>query len=1060
LKMNTKRFFSPVDLVSASLTATKKAVIWLLLFLAVSNLTTNAATILHDISTGILTIPGNSTDDYIITGATKTNYVVVEAGYHGVITLRNVNISLFGYNSPISVKGENNRSNLTPITNVDIILEGENFLSVEPGECKEFRQQCWTIGFEQYKRTYWLDVQTNIWYRKSCYLNDEMDDWECHDDIIEDRVLEYCWHDDWLGYRCHREWFENGCYKICDRYEWSNDWECYEDWGDAWTRPRMACGDVCEGDDCRENTWTECEEVYGIAAFHVEQGAQINIRAIDPSDHTSGKLNAIVTTDRGGAGIGALNRMFNSGEATGTAPVTGGCEERVTAGGNIVISSGTIVARGGHGAGIGGGYVSYYDGMIVIYGGIVDASAIRHSAGIGSGCPLSRGVESCYTPNSAIIVLPPAQITATGAHNYDPRADLALAGASYIIYIGDPEKPLITVHTEDFEPFANIYVDLSENPNAARVINATVPEDRLDINKIWFGQAGSNGIYQFHGVLEDNTTFFTDAVSSTPASLGRPYRPKTVQLPDGSNVDRTVILELLDTGLSVEAAASIPLCENYTASDALTSAFRVKIIFSDDFPMSNVLFEIAGGSTSDFLSGNDMVFYSSDGITEIPAPTTLNKGDVIYVVFPLKTEKTADIYSDVFRFSGTWQGIFTGYIRQVITQNVESLHVFAIASPAEGGTVSVSGAYPCGENVTVSATPNEGYQFVNWTRGTQTVATNEMYTFTTTEDVTLVAHFELKTYAVTVLANPPEGGAVSGGGTYTHGDNVTVSATPNTGYMFEYWSEDGVNISTDAECTFKATDSRTLVANFCRVYTVNADVNHPDYGYTTGSGDYPQNAIAKVEAIVYHCYRFANWTVNGIVVSVDNPYEFIVTEDVHLIANFYALDFDTYAPTLWDNTFMLNLKKLEEEGYEVTGCKWFKNGIEESDTRTINEFSYSAGDNDTDLLEPEPAFYMFQLITKNFGALCSSTKTIIYHTSDGGNKSSDILAYPNPLPSGSRLTIEGVIKGSVIYVYNQTGAQVYSAVATDRVFTLTLPVAGGIYLIRNGSKTIKIVVTN
>ena len=268
--------------------------------LSSNGLTAKAATIPWNIATASLTVSGTSTDDYIITGTTTTNFVVVNAGYQGIITLSDVNISLSGTDSPIDIKGQNNRSNLTPVSNVGIILEGNN-------------------------------------------------------------ILRYAG----IG----------GC------------------------------------------------------AFQVEQGAQINISAIDPSDNASGKLEATVTTPNGGAGIGALSRSGSTNEATATVTIIGGCTSQVTAGGNIVISSGTVTARGGHGAGIGGGYQSYYDGMIVIYGGVVNASTIVHAAGIGSGCPNGTGVTPCYTPNSAIIVLPPAQITATGAANSQnvPVPALALA---------------------------------------------------------------------------------------------------------------------------------------------------------------------------------------------------------------------------------------------------------------------------------------------------------------------------------------------------------------------------------------------------------------------------------------------------------------------------------------------------------------------------------------------------------------------------------------------------------------------------------------------------------
>jgi hypothetical protein len=204
-------------------------------------------------------------------------------------------------------------------------------------------------------------------------------------------------------------------------------------------------------------------------------------------------------------------------------------------------------------------------------------------------------------------------------------------------------------------------------------------------------------------------------------------------------------------------------------------------------------------------------------------------------------------------------------------------------------------------------------------------------------------------------------------------------------------------------------------------------------------------------------------------VSTANPYEFRATKDVNLVANFYALDFDTYAPMLWGNTFMLKLRKLAEDGYEVIGCKWFKNGVEEKNTRTVSEYSYSAGPKATDLLEQEPTYYMFQLITKNYGTLSSSIKYIIsYDFSPAATPNSasvpviesrsDLKVYPNPLPSGGLLTIESVAKDSPIAVYNQAGVCVYSVIATDSVVTFILPIPAGVYFLRIGDKVIRIVV--
>jgi len=72
----------------------------------------------------------------------------------------------------------------------------------------------------------------------------------------------------------------------------------------------------------------------------------------------------------------------------------------------------------------------------------------------------------------------------------------------------------------------------------------------------------------------------------------------------------------------------------------------------------------------------------------------------------------------------------------------------------------------------------------------------------------------LNTYVITVEANPGEGGTVGGGGTFEHGEEITVTASPETGYSFVNWTEDGTEVSTDQNYTFTVTEDRQLVANF------------------------------------------------------------------------------------------------------------------------------------------------------------------------------------------------------------------------------------------------------
>ena len=75
--------------------------------------------------------------------------------------------------------------------------------------------------------------------------------------------------------------------------------------------------------------------------------------------------------------------------------------------------------------------------------------------------------------------------------------------------------------------------------------------------------------------------------------------------------------------------------------------------------------------------------------------------------------------------------------------NAPVTHTVSVtANPAESGTVSGDGEYEEGEEVTVTATANDGYKFVNWTENGEVVNTDASYTFTVTADRELEAVFE------------------------------------------------------------------------------------------------------------------------------------------------------------------------------------------------------------------------------------------------------------------------------------------------------------------------------
>ena len=143
-----------------------------------------------------------------------------------------------------------------------------------------------------------------------------------------------------------------------------------------------------------------------------------------------------------------------------------------------------------------------------------------------------------------------------------------------------------------------------------------------------------------------------------------------------------------------------------------------------------------------------------------------------------------------------------------------SYTVTATANPTEGGIVTGAGVYAAHTLCTLTATANEGYTFVNWTRNGSVASTNPTYSFYVTENTTCVANFAQGTYTVTATANPTEGGSITGTGTYTEGTNVTLNAIANEGYEFLNWTENGTVVSTQASYAFVISSNRNLVANF------------------------------------------------------------------------------------------------------------------------------------------------------------------------------------------------------------------------------------------------------
>lgn len=233
----------------------------------------------------------------------------------------------------------------------------------------------------------------------------------------------------------------------------------------------------------------------------------------------------------------------------------------------------------------------------------------------------------------------------------------------------------------------------------------------------------------------------------------------------------------------------------------------------------------------------------------------------------------------------------TGNRNLVANFMAESYTITTSSTPNNSGSTTGGGTYTYGQTCTLHAVPNTGYSFLKWTKNGAQVSTNPNYSFTITESASYVAQFIIQSYNVTVNANPTEGGTVSGGGSYTYGQNCTVHAIANTGFTFLNWTLNENPVSSNPDYSFTVTDNTALAANFrINTYTISAQTDPENAGTITGMGTYHHGETITLHIEPFDHYSFLNWTENGIIVSESETYSLTVTDSHELVAHLIFYD--------------------------------------------------------------------------------------------------------------------------------------------------------------------------
>jgi len=137
-----------------------------------------------------------------------------------------------------------------------------------------------------------------------------------------------------------------------------------------------------------------------------------------------------------------------------------------------------------------------------------------------------------------------------------------------------------------------------------------------------------------------------------------------------------------------------------------------------------------------------------------------------------------------------------------------------VTSGVGGGVSSPGGSYTQGKSVSITATPDPEYVFVNWSNG----STDNPLSVTVNSNQTVTANFEKRKYPLTV--------SITGSGTvseeiisagkstteYNSGSIIQLTAVPTYGWEFSGWSESVSGVDNPIELSVN--EEKTITALF------------------------------------------------------------------------------------------------------------------------------------------------------------------------------------------------------------------------------------------------------
>ncbi len=334
-----------------------------------------------------------------------------------------------------------------------------------------------------------------------------------------------------------------------------------------------------------------------------------------------------------------------------------------------------------------------------------------------------------------------------------------------------------------------------------------------------------------------------------------------------------------------------------------------------------------------------------------------------------------------------------------------------IASSEHGTFAATPAAAPAGTEITLSATPNEGYELASYTvtaaDGTPVAVANGKFTMPA-QDVTVSAVFNALNFTVTFNANDGSQSPATATQTFTAGtpQNLKTIAElgfSKSGFNFAGWlaSADASEASYADGSSYTGTTDVTLYALWSAipVYSVNTALNeHGTVAAIPATGK--AGTEITLSAVSNAGYELASYTVttaDGTPVTVTNGKFAMPAQDVTVTANFNAISYTVTCGT-FSNGRVTASPTTATVGTSVTLIARSASGYQLATLTTIAEDGTSVSVSGTGSIRTFTMPAMNVTVSAKFNAI---NHTVIVRTSGRGS----IVATPATATVGTCVTL-------------------------------------------------------